>query len=536
MMRVAANWRLAASLLLATSCASESRPPAASPTPVAPVATVDPSGDWDLRWDRGFSKWKPSMFEGRLTLRHEAGQWTGHLWFKQSPSTISLESLRVDGDRIELVLRWEINQEKMELSGFIREGRLIGEIRADQIPWTSVAGRRVEIAQLRRASVEHSLPAKDVDAGETGASQVRAILDHAAAENSSAVVIVKDGKIAVEAYRDGYEGTPIAAMSASKSIVSLAIGLLIAEGRLSLDTTMGSLFPEWQSAGPKSQITVQQLLTHTSGLDPSRASFATETIAGHALKSKLAFSPGARFQYNNDAVDFLAVVFKRAAGTSLDQYVEKRLFAPLDIVGARWETDSAGVPRAAGELIIRPVDLAKIGQLLLDDGLWRGERIVPREWIARSIEAGQPFDESCGLLWWREGTFATVATEEVLGAWRDGGLDESIVRSARALVGRRFPSMKEYRDALRKAIGPGGMSKLDSVLRGADHIPFSANAVDGPSTGFSARGWLGQYLVVFPKTRVVAVRMREAQRSDYAEGSGEADGYSSFADEVSKLP
>jgi CubicO group peptidase (beta-lactamase class C family) len=168
------------------------------------------------------------------------------------------------------------------------------------------------------------------------------------------------------------------------------------------------------------------------------ATLEADGFTAGALAAKLLFPPGTRFQYNNGAVDFLSVVVKQAAGIPLDEYLDQHLFRKIDAVGVHWWKDPEGAPHGAGELFIRPVDLAKIGQMMLDDGKWKGEEIVPADWVRQSVQAGQPFEEDCGLLWRREGAFAPVVNEAVLAGFRDLGIDEKNLSRMRGLVGKRF--------------------------------------------------------------------------------------------------
>jgi CubicO group peptidase (beta-lactamase class C family) len=538
-MRAVSLWLL----LWSAGCAAAA--PAPAPAPSAPAQTVknaEIDGEWELRWDRTFSGWKPSIFEGTLSLRRDGARWNGELTFRQSVLIGVLESAHVDGDRIELTFRWDSPREaggesaqRMVLSGWIREGRLIGEIRTGPVPWTPVGGRRIVPIKLVHRSVERSLPAADPAAAASSQPALKSLLERAEAERSSAVVIVKDGKVVVEMYQEGYDGAPLVAMSVSKSVVSLAVGLLVADGKLSLDTAMGSLFPEWTSADPRSRITVRQLMSNTSGLDPSRADWSKETIRSHALGARLVFPPGSRFQYDNDAADFLAVVVKRACGLEMDELLETRIFRKLDVVGASWMKDSERTPRAAGELFIRPVDLAKIGQLMLDGGAWHSERILPRDWVERSVEASQPYSEDCGLLWWRDGDFAHTLIEPVIAAWKDAGIDGAALLGANALLGRRFSTQSAYAAALEGAVGHQAFSSIIKTIRRGDHVPFSAPVSDSPVRGFSARGWLGQFLIVVPSSHLVAVRMRKPDGADYDGEGGERNGYPTFAEDVAKL-
>lgn len=508
------------------------------------VTAIDPSGDWEIRWDRSFAGWHPAIFEGKLSLHRQGEQWTGQIAFVQSSANLSLKSVRVQGDEIDLVFRPDASlgaaktSDEIELNARIRDDRLIGEMRWGRaIGWTPMGGRRLVLPALTPLSVDHTLAKVDLaQLSGIDTAALHALVEHATAERSSALVLLVDGRIGLEMYRHGYDGGPLVAMSASKSIVSLAVGLLIGEGKLSLDTRMDALFPEWRKLGAKSSITVRELLTHTSGLDPARADWnAGESIRDHALHAKLVFPPGTRFQYDNDAVDFLAAVVERAAGMPLDAYLEARLFQRLGIVGAHWMKDSAGTPRGAGELYIRPIDLAKVGQLMLDEGAWQGAPIVSSAWIRQSIVQGQPFDADCGFLWWREGQFAYALTDAVLAGWRDLGIPDPVLRQAHSLVGHSFASYKDYISALGQDIGRDALERIDAAVQKADHVPLAAEVSDGPVRGFSARGWLGQYLVVLPAHGLVAVRMRAPESGDYDEGGAERYGYPSFVKDVSRL-
>jgi CubicO group peptidase (beta-lactamase class C family) len=521
---------------LAASCAAPQQAPQPAPQParVAPrpveaQSSVDPTGAWEIRWDRTFARWQPPIFNGTLRLRREGAAWAGSISFRESQAKFSLRSLEVHGDRVEIEFQPERHGGALEVVAWVRDGRLVGEIRWDRIGWTPVAGR--PLRKLQAATVSRSLPAAPLEGSGLDATRVAAMIDEAEAQQSSAVVLVRDGRIVVERYGDGYDGAPLVAMSASKSVVSLAVGLLVADGKLTLDTPVASLLPEWKRK-PLAAITVRHLLTHTSGLAPERASFDKESIVERALASKLVFKPGRRFQYNNNAVDLLADIVRRAAGVPMDELLEARLFQKLEVEGARWKKDRAGTPLGAGELFIRPVDLAKIGQLMLDGGTWKGERLLPREWIDLSVGAGQSFTEDCGLLWWREGTFAHVVTEPLLAAWRDAGADAATLARARPLVGTRSPDADRHREALVAALGEPGLASLRLLLRKADHVPLQYRVSAGRIRGFSARGSLGQFLVVVPDAKLVAVRMRKPDGDDRGDGGDEKNGYPMFASDV----
>ncbi len=196
--------------------------------------------------------------------------------------------------------------------------------------------------------------------------------------------------------------------------------------------------------------------------------------------------------------------------------------------------DSEGTPRAAGELLIRPADFAKIGQLMLDDGVWQGTRIVPEGWVKRSTAAGQSLDESCGLLWWRLGTFANVVDDPLLAAWHDAGVTDEVLRPLRALKGQKF-DREQYRDGLLKTVGADGLRAIDAAVKNGNHVPFSDQVAAGPIQGFAAEGWLGQFIVVIPGSHLVAVRMRRGDAVDFGDEGSERFGFDDFPKRVQKL-
>jgi CubicO group peptidase (beta-lactamase class C family) len=499
----------------------------AAGAPAAKVA-MDLAGTWEVRWDRAPSGWSPPLFTGILVLERKAGAWSGTIEFDQTEGAIRVRSVRVTGDRATVKLVDPDSKDELEMALWLREKRFVGEMRWGQsIGWTPISGRRPE--RLSDGKAARSLPRGD----RTGidAAAWKKLEEGAEASHTTALVVVKDGKIVAEKYRSGYDRGPLVAMSASKSIVSMAMGALIGDGKLKLETTLGELFPETRGT-PKEKISVRQLLNHTSGLDPKRIK-GEEKIRERALGPALAFAPGSCFQYNNNAVDFLAVVAQKASGQPLDAYLEKRLFEPLEITDASWMKDPEGVPRGAGELIIRPVDLAKLGQLMLDGGTWKGKQLLAREWIELSTAAGQEHSEDCGLLWWREGTFKRRLTPCVLEAWKRVGLDAAAVERARGLVGRTFADVAAYHAAVKEALGKDGAEKLEKLIETEIHLPFVMDTADGPVHGYSARGMLGQWLVVIPGKRLVGVRMRGGEGVDAKDP--DAWSYRAFAKDLAGL-
>ena len=153
------------------------------------------------------------------------------------------------------------------------------------------------------------------------------------------------------------------------------------------------------------------------------------------------FTPGATFQYSNNGVDLLAALVPHIAGKQLDVLLDERLFAPLGIAQTDWARDSRnGVPYGAGDLRIRAVDLAKVGQTILDGGQWKGKQVIPASWIAQAQEqSSSTYEPLYGLLWWRNAALTAIGTTDVdLDVWELEGVAKSTTDKIRPYTGRTF--------------------------------------------------------------------------------------------------
>ena len=516
-------------------CPAPSPPPPPKPCPVASsvVKDVDPSGVWRVQWDRGPAGWWPRDFTGILRVEKAADGWSLHLRFDQGTALYKLKELKVSGDRVNFTLLSIRDGLNVFFAGWLRQGRLVGEMGwENKIDWTPFWGQPTKVTSLKEATAPGGMPAEDPKKLGLDGKKLEEIFRRAAEHKSSAVVILKDGKVAAERYRDGETG-PVNAMSVSKSVTALAIGRLINEGKFNLDTRLSRLIKGWPRKGDKGLVTIRHLLNHTSGLDTRRAGDG-DKILERGLKSKMRFRPGTRFWYNNNAVDLLAAVVKLSAGEHLDAYLERRIFKPMGITGTTWRRDPDGVPLAAGSLGIRPVDLAMIGQLMLQKGVWQGKQLVPRKWVSLMLKPGSPIMADCGLLWWRKGPLNFRIASAALEEWGRAGVAQERIKKVRALEGKAFPERQALLDALEKLLGKKDSKELRAALNKAGGVPLYHTDDRGPMTSFSGNGWLGQHLVVIPEHNLVAVRMRQSRPEDYKVKQGR-DSYGGFQDDVLAL-
>lgn len=369
-----------------------------------------------------------------------------------------------------------------------------------------------EPASVPARLVDDDLPASPwavatPEAAGLDADAVDGLVREAEASGSDSLLVLVDGHTVVERYFDEPR-TPIETMSVTKSVVALAILMLIADGRIeSVDAPMSTWLPGWKK-GKKAAVTLRHVLTHTSGLEHRQGAGVLNQQADRtafAIASKIVDEPGTVFSYNNEAVQLLAAVVEKAAGTRLDRYLEERLFAPLGITEWAWARDVAGNVQAFYGLALHARDLAKIGMLVLDGGKVGDRVLVPADLLVQATSEQRP-DSGCGWLWWIRRGITQVALREqdveVLvehGAARPGALDD--------LVGERHASSAALWLALAARTDDAGRAVL-LRLAAAGVRPFEEHR--GEPLGFAADGWLGQHLIVMPERRVVAVRQHRS--------------------------
>lgn len=221
----------------------------------------------------------------------------------------------------------------------------------------------------------------------------------------NSLLVVKNGALVVEEYFYGYDRETLHLISSNtKSVCSLLIGIAMDKGYISsLDEPVFSFYPEYESLKDESsaQITLRHLLTMTAGFKLSGMIMEeTDNRLRTALERDVVHEPGRVFQYDEGSANLLAGVIKHATGQHADVFAEKYLFEPLGIETYNWDEEKQyGYPCCQGSLELLPCDMAKIGQLILNGGVWNGYRIVSSEWVEESTMAHAK--EDYGYMWWR---------------------------------------------------------------------------------------------------------------------------------------
>jgi CubicO group peptidase (beta-lactamase class C family) len=368
---------------------------------------------------------------------------------------------------------------------------------------------------------KNGIPLASPDEVGFASTAIEQLRTRAQARRTDALLVLKDGQLVIEEYF-GAEPKPSVAMSASKSIVSLAVGFLIAEGKMTLDQKASDFLPAWQEDPTLGAITIRHLLTQTSGIDPMRAfDLTTGQLLGledHLAGIQAQTEPGQTWLYNNNGVDALSLLAERAAGVSLDDYLDEKLFHPIGAGRPEWMRFADGAPMGAGELVIDPFDLAKVGLLLADGGTREGRVIVDGKFLTESAQPSTPYAPEYGYLWWRNvRTLAWGVTDDMLTYWRAVGISQPILDKVGALVGKEFATPRAALDATTVVLDTTQRTELNDAFKTNSHFPIVRSLRVGPAKGFSAIGWMGQILFVYPERHLVAVRMHYPTDEDYGD-------------------
>ncbi|MDR1099198.1 MAG: beta-lactamase family protein, partial [Treponema sp.] len=201
--------------------------------------------------------------------------------------------------------------------------------------------------------------------------------------NVRAVVVWRGGEKAAEHHWTPEQ--PEHVYSVSKSFTSVAIGMAIADGALSLRDRVLERFPGIIKNPDKRllKLNLEHLLTMTRGYEE----FSRPASVAEALAQELSFEPGSRFVYDNGSTFLASAMFTQAVGKTVRDFLGERLFEPLGIPAPEWEKSADGYTLGATGLWATVSQLALFGQFLLQRGNWQGKQLVPASWIDA---AGRP--------------------------------------------------------------------------------------------------------------------------------------------------
>lgn len=237
---------------------------------------------------------------------------------------------------------------------------------------------------------------KSLPRGEASAELNEAFDNYLAAVEESgldvhSIMILQHGKVLKEHWRSaGHPDSLHILNSVSKTFTATAVGFAVSEGLLSVEDTVISFFldeiPEEVSEN-LAKMQVKHLLTMTGGhdTDPTggvlRGGEPIDNWAKYFLAYPVEHEPGSYFVYNSVGTYMLSAIVTKVTGEKVLDYLTPRLFEPLGIEGATWSESPQGINAGGWGLYLKTEDLAKMGQFLLQKGVWNGKQLLPAEWV-----------------------------------------------------------------------------------------------------------------------------------------------------------
>lgn len=205
-------------------------------------------------------------------------------------------------------------------------------------------------------------------------------------------MLLRHGQVVAEGWWSPYAPTePHMLFSLSKSFTSTAVGLAVAEGHLSVTDQVIAFFPEERPDAVSANLAAMQvrhLLSMATGHTEDTTRYLHEQPDGNWVRAFLARpverEPGTHFLYNTGATYMLSAIVQKLTGQTLLDYLRPRLFDPLGIGPATWESCPRGINTGGYGLNVTTADIARFGQLYLQKGMWQGQQLVPAAWIAEA--------------------------------------------------------------------------------------------------------------------------------------------------------
>ena len=239
------------------------------------------------------------------------------------------------------------------------------------------------------------------------------------------LIVVHDNKLVIEKYFDEVKSQDSENIhSASKSILSALVGIAINEGYIQdVNQSISNFLPAKyfeDKNREKKDITIHHLLAMTSGIkwhenDTEYDISGDEDWIHSIISLEQVHTPGNVFNYSTGNTHLLSAILTNATGMPLKEFAEKYMFEDMDISVEYWHTDPNGYYSGGCNLFITPIEMAKFGQLYLNQGTWNENQIISKDWI--DISFNNINNDEYGYLWWLN----NIDSYDVKTAWGFSG-------------------------------------------------------------------------------------------------------------------
>lgn len=229
---------------------------------------------------------------------------------------------------------------------------------------------------------------------------------------TSSLVVIRDQQLVFEKYWKNHDHSSIMnSFSMAKGVLSILVGCAIDDGYLeSEDQLISTLFPDYKNSRYGQFLTLRHLMTMQAALDwqeeynhpfaPNSKQYFIDDLAKQVFELDLKEMPGEKYEYQSAAAQLLGLAIIEATGKPLATYLSEKIWQPLGMeFPAKWSTDEKGVEKAFCCIHGSPRDFAKIGQLILQKGNWKGQQIISESYCEKLLTPTKVNDAFCFTIW-----------------------------------------------------------------------------------------------------------------------------------------
>jgi CubicO group peptidase (beta-lactamase class C family) len=281
--------------------------------------------------------------------------------------------------------------------------------------WIVASRALLLVAAISSARAADPLPRSTPESQGVSSADVRAFVEAAdkQVDTMHSFMLVRHGHVVAECWwKPEAADKPHVLHSLSKSFTSTAVGLAVAEWKLSIDDPVLKFFPEDAPEKPSDKLKamrVRDLLTMNTGQESEPKFTSDEPWVRTFLAHPVQFKPGTHFLYNSSGTHMCSAIVRKVTGETVLDYLRPRLFEPLGIDNPEWMTSPQGNSTGGWGLKICTEDIAKFGQLYLQKGQWKGRQLVPAVWVeqatSKQVSNGsdptKDWDQGYGFQFWR---------------------------------------------------------------------------------------------------------------------------------------
>ena len=225
-------------------------------------------------------------------------------------------------------------------------------------------------------------------------------------------MVIRNNELVYDHYWKGHGSSSLMnSFSMAKGILCLLTGCAIDDGYLeSEDQPVSSVFPKYRDSPYGKHLTFRHLMTMQAGLDwkeeyhhpfaENSKQYFTDDLAAQVFDIEVIEMPGQRYEYQSAAIQLLGLALREITGGNLAGYLSEKLWKPLGMESpAKWSTDEKGVEKAFCCIHATARDFAKLGQLVLQNGNWKGRQLVSEDFCKKLLTPTAANDAFCYTVW-----------------------------------------------------------------------------------------------------------------------------------------